>query len=417
MPDRAAHHRRTACRACSQTGQVEILDLGLQPLANAFLRAESEFPGEARFPLTLHGCTTCGLLQLMDVIDPEVLFRRYIYVTGTSETIAAHNRSYARTVTDLLRLGEGGLVVEVASNDGSLLACFKDLGVGVLGVEPAGNIAAMAVARGIPTETLFFDRSVGPRLREQHGPARAVIGNNVLAHVDDPGGFLAGAKSLLDAGGLVIVEVPYLGEMLERTEYDTIYHEHLCYFSIAPLLRLCQAAGLVVLRIDHVPVHGGSLRVYAGRQEDHPGHHAAVLRLAEAERAAGVTSLESWRRFSEAAGVQRAGLLGLLGRLRSEGRTVAGYGAPAKGNTLLNYCAIGPDLIPFTVDRNPLKVGTWTPGTHIPVLGVETILERQPDYLLILPWNFAAEIMEQQAEYRSRGGRFILPIPSPRIVA
>ena len=417
MPDRAAHHRRTACRACSRTGLVEILDLGLQPLANAFLRAESEFAGETRFPLALYGCATCGLLQLVDVIDPEVLFRHYIYVTGTSETIAAHNRAYARTVTDLLGLEHGGLVVEAASNDGSLLACFKDLGVGVLGVEPAGNIAAMAVARGIPTENVFFDRASALRLRQARGPARAVIGNNVLAHVDDPAGFLSGARSLLEPGGLAIVEVPYLGEMLERTEYDTIYHEHLCYFSIAALLRLSEAAGLVVLRIDHVPVHGGSLRVYAGREEDHPGHAAAVLRLAEAERAAGVTALECWRRFAEAAGAQRLGLLNLLGRLLADGKTVAGYGAPAKGNTLLNYCAIGPDILPFTVDRNPLKVGTWTPGTRIPVLGVEAILERQPDYLLILPWNFADEIMEQQAEYRRRGGSFILPIPSPRIVA
>jgi hypothetical protein len=410
-------HRRSACRACGQTGLIEILDLGMQPLANAFLHAESEFPDEARFPLTLHGCMTCGLLQLVDVIDPEVLFRNYIYVTGTSETIAAHNRSYARTVTDLLGLEAGGLVVEAASNDGSLLACFRDLGVRVLGVEPAGNIAALAVERGIPTENVFFDRDVGQRLRQRHGPARAVIGNNVLAHVDDPGGFLSGATSLLDTGGLVIVEVPYLGEMLERTEYDTIYHEHLCYFSITALLRLCEAAGLVVVRIDHVPVHGGSLRVYAGRQEDHPGHDAAVLRLGEAERAAGITSLAGWRRFAEAAGAQRAGLLSLLGRLRAEGKTMAGYGAPAKGNTLLNYCGIGSDLLPFTVDRNALKVGTWTPGTHIPVLPVEAVLERQPDYLLILPWNFATEIMEQQAEYRRRGGTFILPIPFPRIVA
>jgi hypothetical protein len=417
MPDPAAHHRRTACRACTGTGLVEILDLGMQPLANAFLRAESDFAAETRYPLNLHGCTACGLLQLVDVIDPEVLFRNYIYVTGTSETIAAHNRSYAGTVTALLGLRTGGLVVEAASNDGSLLACFQDLGVRVLGVEPAGNIAAMAVARGVPTENLFFDRAQGLRLREQHGPARAVIGNNVLAHVDDPGGFLAGAKSLLDAGGLAIVEVPYLGEMLERTEYDTIYHEHLCYFSITALLRLCEAAGLVVARIDHVPVHGGSLRVYAGRREDHAGHDAAVLQLAEAERGAGVTSMARWRRFAEAAGEQRAGLLALLERLRAGGKTVAGYGAPAKGNTLLNYCAIGPDILPFTVDRNPLKVGTWTPGTHIPVLGVDAVLERQPDYLLILAWNFAAEIMEQQTEYRRRGGSFILPIPSPRIVA
>lgn len=414
---RNAHHRRTTCRACGQDQLVRFLDLGMQPLANAFLRAETEITAEARYPLALHGCDTCGLVQLVDVIDPEILFRNYIYVTGTSETIAAHNRSYARTVVDLLQLGPGSLVVEAASNDGSLLGCFKDLGVRVLGVEPAGNIAALAAARGIRTEVTFFDREAGPRLRGIHGPAQAVIGNNVLAHVDDPGGFLAGAKALLAADGLVIVEVPDLTQMLDRTEYDTVYHEHLCYFSITSLLQLCTTVGLSVVRVDHVPVHGGSLRVYAGRAEDQAGHDTAVLGMAEAEREAGVTSRARWERFARSAEAQREALRMELRTLKESGKTIAGYGAPAKGTTLLNYCGIGTDLLPYTVDRSPLKTHLLVPGVHIPVLPVETILETQPDYLLILAWNFADEIMSQQTEYRRRGGRFLVPIPFPTIVA
>lgn len=412
-----SHHRRLTCRACGETDLSEFLDLGIQPLANAFLRSAAEFGAEARYPLVLCGCTRCGLVQLVDVIDPEILFRNYIYVTGTSETIAAHNRAYARTVVDLLQLGPDSLVVEAASNDGSLLRCFQALGVRVLGVEPAENIAALATARGIPTEVVFFDRDQGRQLRQHHGPAQAVLGNNVLAHVDDPGGFLAGARSLLGEGGLVIVEVPYLGQMLDRTEYDTVYHEHLCYFSIAALLRLCAAVDLAVVRVDHVPVHGGSIRLYAGRSQDHAGHAADVLGMADAEGAAGVTSLARWQQFARDADAQRSALRAELRRLTQAGKTIAGYGAPAKGNTLLNYCGIGPDLLPYTVDRNPLKIHTLTPGTHIPVLPVETILERQPDYLLILAWNFADEILSQQAEYRRRGGQFILPIPLPRIIA
>ena len=410
------HRIRTTCRACGADRLTCFLTLGPQPLANANLRDISDAGDELTFPLDVYFCETCSLVQLVDVIDPELLFRNYIYVTGTSETIAAHNIAYARTVSDLLGLTADDLVVEVASNDGSLLTRFRDLGVRTLGVEPALNIAEIARGHGIESVGEFFDGATGAALREARGPARAVIGNNVLAHVDDTQDFLRGAKALIDGDGLVIVEVPYARTMLERLEYDTVYHEHLCYFSITSLMRLCEAVGLTVVRVDQVSVHGGSIRVYAGLRERYGEVGADVRALADAERESGLTSLARWQQFARDVATQRAQLRDLLERLAGEGRSVAGYGAPAKGNTLLNYCAIGTDLVPYTVDRSALKVGTLTPGMHLPVLPVGTLLERKPDYVLILAWNFADEIMRQQRTYRDAGGQFILPVPKPVII-
>ena len=413
---RPVHHVRTSCRACGEARLTRFLQLGPQPLANANLRALAEAADELTFPLDVYFCEACSLVQLADVIDPELLFRNYIYVTGTSETIAAHNVTYARTVTDLLGLGGEDLVVEVASNDGSLLTCFRDLGVRTLGVEPARNIAEIARGRGIETVGEFFNGATGAHLRGARGAARAVIGNNVLAHVDDTQDFLRGAKALIGGDGLVIVEVPYARTMLERLEYDTVYHEHLCYFSITSLMRLCEAVGLSVVRVDQVPVHGGSLRMYAGLPEHYGTTSAGVRALAHDERVSGLTSLERWRQFARDVETQRVQLRALLEGLVRDGKTIAGYGAPAKGNTLLNYCGIGPELVPYTVDRSALKVGTLTPGMHLPVLPVDTLLERQPDYVLILAWNFAVEIMRQQQAYRDAGGRFIVPIPEPTVI-
>lgn len=410
------HQRRSTCRACGGKGLELFLRLGPTPLANSFLAGVDQIPLERKYPLDVFYCSDCSLVQLLDVIDPELLFRNYVYVTGTSETIAAHNASYARTMVDLLGLGAGDLVVEAASNDGSLLGQFQSHGVRTLGVEPAENIAVHARARGIETVARFFNAKLASELREMHGPAKVVIGNNVLAHVDDPRDFLRGCGALLADDGLVAIEVPYVRELIERLEYDTIYHEHLSYFSIGALARLCLSAGLSLRRVDFVPVHGGSVRLYAGR-------HAGTAELAPEveswlaqERQCGMSTLEYYAGFADRVAANKQALLGLLEGLRSEGRTVAGYGAPAKGNTLLNYCGIDTRLLPYTVDKSPLKVGLLTPGTHILVLEVGTLLERQPDYVLILAWNFADEIMRQQVEYKRRGGRFIVPIPDPRIV-
>ncbi len=413
---RAVYTRRTTCRACGGTRVRRFLELGPQPLANAFLRDAMEFANEPRFPLDVFFCESCSLVQVLDVIDPEVLFRDYVYVTGVSQTIAEHNKRYARAVVELVPVRPHDLVVEVASNDGSLLRCFQPYGARTLGVEPASNIAALARAAGVETIDEFFDLDVARRLRARRGAARAVIANNVLAHVDDTRGFLAAFHELLADNGMAVVEVPYLGELVDRLEYDTVYHEHLCYFSVTTILRLCDAVGLSVRRIDHVPVHGGSLRVYAGRAQTFGGHAPAVLADAEAEHGRGLTDFATYEKLAAAVVQNRDAVRTLLRRLKEEGRSVAGYGAPAKGNTLLNYCGITTDELPFTVDRNPLKVGRFTPGAHIPVLPVETLLERQPDYVLILAWNFAEEIMAQLADYRTRGGRFIVPVPEPAIL-
>jgi hypothetical protein len=393
-----------------------FMHLGPTPLANSFLRSAEEFADELSYPLDVYFCSNCSLVQLMDVVDPEVLFRNYIYVTGTAQTIVEHNREYAKTVSELLGLTASDLVIEVASNNGSLLSCFRDLGVRTLGIEPAENIAAMANANGIETLNEFFNSRTAETVREQFGTARVAIGNNVLAHVDETQDFLGGCRSLIDEDGLVVIEVPYIREFVERNEFDTVYHEHLCYFSVTALMKLCENVGLSIVRIDQVPVHGGSIRMYAAPRSAHPRHAADVVKMADQERLDGMTDLSTFEELARRAEATKEELLLLLRSLKKEGKTVAAYGAPAKGNTLLNYCGIDSDLVSFAVDKNPLKVGMLTPGAHIPVLSVSSILERQPDFLLILAWNFADEIVEQQHEYAARGGKFIIPIPKPRIV-
>ena len=408
--------RRTECRICGGRELRLILSLGPMPLANGFLEGAAQYEEEVSYPLDVFICENCFLLQLLDVVDREVLFRHYIYVTGTSDTIAAHNARYAAEIVEMLKLGSSDLVIEAASNDGSLLKCFQKHGVRTLGIDPATNIAAMAERDGVETINAFLDGESVVEVRRSHGPAKVVVANNVLAHVDDPRDFLRACSHLLDEDGLIVVEVPAMDVMVERLEYDTIYHEHLSYFSVTSILALCESVGLSLIRVDRVTVNGGSLRAYAAPRSRYAEHSADVLAMVEVESALGISTTAYYEAFGAAVARNRLKLRELLTRLKAEGSSVAGYAAPAKGNTLLCYCGIGPDLLPYTVDKNPLKVGLETPGMHIPVLPVSAVLERQPDYLLVLAWNFFDEIVAQQQEYRSRGGRFIDPIPEPQII-
>ncbi len=409
-----SHRKRDRCRSCGQAELERVLDLGNQPLANSMPASLDEFADERTYPLELAICRTCALVQITDVVDPAVLFEYYLYVSGTSDTMAAHHAAYA---ADTVRDYEiDGLVVEIASNDGSLLRRFAAEGARTLGIEPAKNIAEMAREAGVETLCEFFGREVGERVRSERGAAACVVANNVLAHVDDPRDLLSGMAALASDDGVVVIEVPHVREMVARLEYDTIYHEHHCYFSVAALLSLCEGAGLSISRVDHVPVHGGSIRVHARPIAALANHAEEVLELARSEEEQGLTEPARYRRFADDARANKRELLALLSDLRSRGKSLAAYGAPAKGSTLLNYCGIGPELVEYTVDKNPLKVGRYTPGMHLPVLPVSTLVERRPDIVLILAWNFAEEIQRQQAEYLEGGGSFLVPLPEPRIL-
>ncbi len=413
----SVHVRRTTCRSCGEAALTKFLSLGDQPLANSFLRSESEFADERFFPLDVYLCETCALVQLVDVIDPEVLFRDYIYVTGTSRTMTDHFRRYAEAVSSELDLTGDDCVIEIASNDGSLLRNFGAAGIGMLGIEPATNVAEIARTHGVPTLNEFFCLETARQVRTEHGPAAAVMANNVLAHVDDTLGFLRGMRELLAPGGRVVVEVPYLGELVERLEYDTVYHEHLCYFSITALCGLFERAGMRVLRTDHMAVHGGSLRVWGAADTEVGMHADDVLAACESEKAGGMTDIDSFHRLATQVDANRHVLVDMLSGLRDDGQRLAAYGAPAKGNTLLNYCGIGTDLIPYTVDKSDMKVGLITPGMHLPVRPTSAIAEEQPDFVLVLAWNFAEEISRQEEEFLGSGGQFLVPIPNPGILA
>ena len=401
------------CRVCGATLPKPFLDLGETPLANSFLTKERLGDPEPRYPLELVFCSGCALVALSGVVDPEVMFRDYLYVSGTSDTMPKHFADLGAEVVERF-VGAGGLVVELGSNDGTLLKAVKARGAAVLGGEPARNIAVIAERAGVPTVNEFFSAALARRLRAERGAARAVLANNVVAHVDGVRDLVAGVHDLLAPDGVMVMEVPYLVDLLDRVEYDTVYHEHLSYFALAPLVRLMTDAGLHVFDVKRVAVHGGSLRVYASRDPRPTGLEVGTLRALE--QAQQLDTLAPYEAFADRVRAQRHGLVALLRRLKAEGKRVVGYGAPAKGNTMLNYCGIDTTLLDYTVDKNPLKQGLFTPGMRLPVRSTETLLADRPDAVLLLAWNFADEILRQQAAYREAGGRFIHPLPEPRLL-
>lgn len=406
------------CRLCGAHLTHTFVDLGKSPLCETFLTAEEKDRMEPFFPLHALVCESCWLVQLKEYVTPDGIFtNHYPYYSSYSTSWVDHARRYCRMITERRQLGARDLVVELACNDGYLLQHFPPLGVtNILGVEPARNVAEEARAKGIPVISEFFGVELARRIRAAHGPARLVLGNNVIAHVPALNDFVGGVKELLHPEGIATFEIPHLQRLMENRQFDTIYHEHFCYFSATAIASLARRHDLVFFDVEELPTHGGSLRMYFGQ----PGREAvgpAVRELLARETALGFTRLDSYARFGESVQLTKRRLLRFLIDAKDAGQKVVGYGAPGKGNTLLNYCGIGPDLLEFTVDRNPHKHGRFTPGTHIPVLPVEQIAAARPDYVLILPWNLRTEIMAQMGHIREWGGRFVVPIPEPTVFA
>ncbi len=409
-----AFRRVERCRICGSPDLWTFLSLGETPLANSLVAPDRASEPEARFPLEVARCPDCGLVQLTVVVDPEVMFRHYLYLSSTSAPLLPHFDAYAAEVVERFAPA-GSLVVEVGSNDGVLLRPLVARGARVLGIEPSTNVAAIANGAGLETWNEFFATDVARRVVAEKGRAKAVLANNVLAHIDDLGEVVRALDILLDADGVFVAEFPYLVDLMEHVEYDTIYHEHLSYLTVAPLQRLFATAGLEPFDVHHLELHGGSLRLFVGRAGAHPVTDE-LRRIVATERVSGALTVGSFERFSERVRESRDALRAMLASLRRDGRSVAALGATAKGNTLLNYCGIGPAEVAWIADSTRLKQGLLTPGMHIPVRPEGAIREDRPDYTLLLAWNYADAIVKRFADYLAAGGRFIHPIPRARVI-
>lgn len=405
----------TACRVCDSTKLERFLSLGPMPPINQFLRTPEERAREQKFPLDVELCLDCSHVQIGLLLDPEDVFTDYLYFSGYADTVVKHGETLAATYARRGVLAPDTLVAELASNDGAVLRAFQPH-ARVIGIDPARNVAKFANERGVPTLAAFFGRDLVPKLVAEHGRPKLVIARNVLAHVPDLIGFVGGVAEWLAPDGIFHVEVPYVAPMLERLEFDTIYHEHLSYFSVSVIERLFQRAGLELFDVEEIALHGGSLLLRAGLPNAHRPT-GAVARYRASEKEAGLDGPQAYRAFAERVDAVRRSLPAFLRGLRRDGARVAAYGAAAKGVVLTNSCGLGADLLDFVADRSPHKQGTLTPGQHIPVVAPDQVLAQKPDYLVVLAWNFFDEIARQLADYERAGGKFILPLPEPRVVA
>src|SRR5665647_2793501 len=406
------------CRLCGNKLQHMFLSLGNSPLANLYLDESELHTTEAYYPLEVFVCDSCFLVQLEEYEAAERIFSAtYAYFSSYSESWLQHCKEYTDMIVDRFFLGKHSHVLEVASNDGYLLQYFKEYGIPVRGVEPAKNTAEVARKRGIPTDVTFFNSTYAKKLLEYDQQGDLIIGNNVLAHNPDLHDFVEGLNIALKPDGVITMEFPHLLRLMEKNQFDTIYHEHFSYFSFNVALTLFAKHDLEVFDVEEIPTHGGSLRIYAQHKEDIPKPRTQrVEKLLEKEATAGLFDVDTYYKFGENVKLTKRLLLQCLIHLKNSGKKIVGYGAPAKGNTLLNYCGIRTDFLDYTVDRNPAKQGKYLPGTHLPIMHPDVIKQRKPDYILILPWNIKDEIMQQLGYIREWGGRFIIPIPTVTVV-
>jgi 2-polyprenyl-3-methyl-5-hydroxy-6-metoxy-1,4-benzoquinol methylase len=405
------------CRFCGQGLVCTFVDLGMSPLCESFLSAAQLNQMEPFYPLHVYVCENCLLVQLKECVSPENIFTEYAYFSSYSDTWLQHARAYTDMIVERFNIGAQSQVVELASNDGYLLQYFMERGIPVLGIEPAANVAQAAIKKGIPTVVKFFGTRTALELAAEKGKADLVLGNNVLAHVPDLNDFVAGMKILLKPSGVITMEFPHLMRLMHENQFDTIYHEHFSYFSFATVERVFAAHGLTIFDVEELSTHGGSLRIYARHNENAQGPATQrVIDLRAREEAAGFMRLKTYLCFAKQVEETKRNLLNFLINAKQEGKSIAGYGAPGKGNTLLNYCGIRTDFIDYTVDRNPYKHGKYTPGTHIPIYDTDRLSETKPDYIFILPWNLKTEIMKQLTYVRGWGARFVVPIPAVTIL-
>ena len=405
----------TSCRFCSAPLHQVFADLGMSPLANSYLTPQQANAMEPFYPLRAFVCGSCFLVQLEEFEAPDRIFSDYAYFSSYSTSWLEHCRRYVEQVVDRFGLGEGSQVLELASNDGYLLQYFHEREIPVLGIEPAANVAEVAVQKGIPTIVKFFGVETARSLVPE-SLSDLVIGNNVLAHVPDLNDFVAGMKIILKPGGVITMEFPHLLRLIEDSQFDTIYHEHFSYFSFLTATRVFAAHGLRLFDVEELPTHGGSLRIYGCHEDDGRPDSEAALALAARERAAGLERLDVYAEFAERVQQEKRAILSFMIGLKQQGRSIAGYGAPAKGNTLLNFCGIRTDFIDYTVDVSPHKQGHVLPGSHIPIRAPAELSETKPDVVLILPWNLREEIMAQHAYIRDWGGRFAARVPDMRLL-
>ncbi len=406
----------TECRGCKSDRMYCFLELGDHPLANGFLRPEQLSEPEPRFPLDVHVCLDCGLIQVADQVPPD-FFRHYVYIPSAAAAAEGHFAGLADAVAKRLLGNSGGLTVDIGCNDGLFLSLLAKHGERTLGIDPATNIAELARAKGVEVVNEYFDPDIAQSVRTRYGPARVVVATNTFHHIGDLDPFTLGVTLLLDDYGVFVVEVPHALELVELNEFDGVYHEHVSQLTVKSFVDHFRRFGLEVFDIEPLDIHGGSIRIYARRSQNGTGPSPEITSWIDRERERGLFEESTYDAFRQRVESNRRELLEILHGLRDEGHRVAGYGASARGNTLLNYSGIGPDLLEYVVDRNPLKHGLHTPGMHIPVVDVDRLRDDPPDYLLLIAWNFADEIIAQQAEFQRNGGRFVVPIPEPRVLA